>query len=46
MSSPLRDSYHTILIGGIKFGNLVLSIVERYSIQCPFIGESSERSLY
>ena len=36
----LRDSNHIILIGGIKFGDLVLSIVERYLIQCPFLGES------
>ena len=32
-----------ILIGGIKFGDLVLSIVERYLIQCPFLGGSSLR---
>ena len=32
-----------ILIGGIKFGHLVLSIVERYLIQCPILGESSLR---
>ena len=31
------------LIGGIKFVDLVLSIVERYIIQCPFIGGSSLR---
>ena len=29
-----------ILIGGIKFGDLVLSIV-MYNIQCHFLGESS-----
>ena len=29
-----------VLIGGIKFGDLVLSIVERYLIQCPFLGVS------
>ena len=28
---------------GIKFGDLVLSIVERYIIHCPFIGGSSLR---
>ena len=36
----LRDSNRIILIGGIKFGDLVLSIVERYLIQCPFLGGS------
>ena len=39
----LRGSNHIILIGGIKFGDLVLSIVERYLIQCPFFGGSSLR---
>ena len=29
--------------GGIKFGNLVLSIVERYLIQGPFLGVSVKR---
>ena len=29
--------------GGIKFGDLVLSIVERYLIQCPFLGVSVKR---
>ena len=38
-----RFQSHNILIGGIKFGGLVLSIVERYLIQCPFIGGSSLR---
>ena len=33
----LRDSNRIILIGGIKFGDLDLSIVER---QCPFLGGS------
>ena len=28
---------------GIKFGDLVLSIVESYLIQCPFLGVSSLR---
>ena len=28
---------------GIKFGDLVLFIVERYIMHCPFIGESSLR---
>ena len=42
--SSLRGSNRIILIGAIKFGDLVLSIVERYLIQCPFIGESSLRS--
>ena len=28
---------------GIKFGDLVLFIVERYIIHCPFIGGSSLR---
>ena len=36
----LRDS---ILIGVIKFGDLVLSIVERYLIQCPLFGVSFMR---
>ena len=46
--SSLRYSNRIILIGGIKFGDLVLSIVERYLIQCPFLGVSSLRgsSLY
>ena len=39
----LRGSNHVVLIGGIKFGYLVLSIVARYLIQCPFIGVSSLR---
>ena len=38
--SSLRGSNHIILIGGIKFGDLV---VERYLIQCPFLGGSSLR---
>ena len=29
------------MIGRDKFGDLVLSIVERYLIQCPFLGGSS-----
>ena len=43
--SSLRGSNRIILIGGgIKFvGDLVLSIVERYIIHCPFIGGSSVR---
>ena len=36
--SSLRDSNRIILIGGIKFGDLVLSIVERHLIQYPFLG--------
>ena len=28
---------------GLKFGDLVLSIVERYLIQCPFLGVSVKR---
>ena len=28
---------------GIKFGDLVLSIVERYLIECPFLGVSVKR---
>ena len=36
----LRDSNCITLIGGIKFGDLVLSIVERYLTQCPFLGVS------
>ena len=28
---------------GIKFGDLVLSNVERYLIQCPFLGVSVKR---
>ena len=39
----LRDSNCIILIGGIKFGDLVLSIVERYLIQCPLFGVSVKR---
>ena len=40
----LRGSNHIILIGRDKFGDLVLSIVERYLlIQCPFLGGSSLR---
>ena len=39
----LRDSNHIILIGGIKFGDSVLSIVERYLIQSPFLGVSVKR---
>ena len=30
-------------IGGIKFGDLVLSIVKRYLIQCPLFGVSFMR---
>ena len=41
--SSLRGSNHIKLTGGIKFGDLVLSIVERYLIQCPYIGGSSMR---
>ena len=40
----LRDSNRIILIGGITFGDLVLSIVERYLIQCPFLGGSYLRN--
>ena len=29
-----------LLIGGLKFGDFVLSIVERYLIQCPLFGVS------
>ena len=39
----LRDSNCIILIGGLKFGDLVLSIVERYLIQCPLFGVSIKR---
>ena len=42
----LRDSNCIILIGGrggIKFGDLVLSIVERYLIQCPLLRMSGKR---
>ena len=39
----LRDSNCNILIGGLKFGDLVLSIVERYLIQCPLFGVSVKR---
>ena len=31
------------MIGRIKFGDLVLSIVKKYLIQCPFLGGSSLR---
>ena len=41
--SLLRDSNCIILIGGLKFGNFVLSIVERYLIQCPLFGVSVKR---
>ena len=37
----LRDSNCIILIGGLKFGDLVLSIVERYLIQCPVKRDST-----
>ena len=37
----LRDSNR--IIGGIKFGDLILSIVERCLIQCPFLGVSVKR---
>ena len=30
-------------MGGIKLGDLVLSIVERYLIQCPFLGVTVKR---
>ena len=39
----LRDSNCIILIGGLKFGDIVLSIVERYLIQCPLFGVSVKR---
>ena len=39
----LRGSNRIILIGRDKFGDLVLSFVERYLIQCPFLGGSSLR---
>ena len=39
----LRGSNCIILIGRDKFGDLVLSIVETYLIQCPFLGGSSLR---
>ena len=39
----LRGSNHIILIGRDKFVDLVLSFVERYLIQCPFLGGSSLR---
>ena len=39
----LRDSNCIILIGGLKFGDLVVSIVERYLIQCPLFGVSVKR---
>ena len=39
----LRDSNCIILIGWLKFGDLVLSIVERYLIQCPLFGVSVKR---
>ena len=41
----LRDSNCIILIGdrGVKFGDLVLSIVERYLMQCPLFGVSVKR---
>ena len=38
----LRFQSHNI-DRGIKFGDLVLSIVERYTIHCPFIGGSTSR---
>ena len=39
----LRYSNHIILIGGITFEDSVLSIVERYLIQYPFLGVSVKR---
>ena len=39
----LRDSNCIILIGRLKFGDLVLSIIERYLIQCPLFGVSIKR---
>ena len=39
----LRDSNCIILIGRLKFGDLVLSIVEKYLIQCPLFGVSVKR---
>ena len=42
----LRDSNCIILIGGLKFGDLVLSIVERYLIQCPLFGMSVKVPVY
>ena len=39
----LRDSNCIILIGGLNFGDLVLSIVERDLIQCPLFGVSVKR---
>ena len=39
----LRDSNCIILIGRLKFGDLVLSIVEIYLIQCPLFGVSVKR---
>ena len=39
----LRDSNRIILIGGLKFGDLFLSIVERYLIPCPLFGVSVKR---
>ena len=39
----LRDSNCIILIGGVKIWDLVLSIVERYLIQCPLFGVSVKR---
>ena len=39
----LRDSNCIILIGRLKFGDLVLSIVERDLIQCPLFRVSIKR---
>ena len=39
----LRESNCIILIGGLKFGDLVLSIIERDLIQCPLFGVSVKR---
>ena len=39
----LRDSNCIILIGRLKFGDLVLSIIERCLIQCPLFGVSVKR---
>ena len=39
----LRESNCIILIGGLKFGDLVLSIVERDLIQFPLFGVSVKR---
>ena len=43
LARPVMGTIFLVLIGGLKFGDLVLSIVERYLIQCPLFGMSVKR---